>query len=341
MATRQVTKSAGAVGPGTWRAVVGGICVAALLGGLALSIAGGTSHSAIPASVNQTRRSSRAGTQSYVFGPEAGVANVDNAPVTFAPASSQKQNQVPRLQSHAGTNSSSLPSNIIQTANLTLKVGHKQAFRATRRAVDIAQGLHGYVAYRDSLNHDSTVNLQVRVPASSFLFALKQLRSLGQVKVEDDSTQDVGLQVVDLSARLKNLETQRDQLLRLFGKAKSVADTIRIERVLSNVQGEVEQTQARMRYLNNQTQLGTISLTIQARTFKHHKPRLTSANAIGNAFGTAGNGIVNVVAGAIVTVGYALPLAFFMFVGYGLFLLGRRIYRRRGNQETGIAPSVA
>jgi hypothetical protein len=238
-----------------------------------------------------------------------------------------------------GQRSAALPSDIIKTANLTIRVGQKNALHASQQATTIADGLGGYVAYRNSYNHNADIDLEIRVPAQSFDFALKEIRILGTVESESDNTQDVTLQVVDLGARLKNLEAQRNELLALYARAKSVADTIRVQNVLSNVQGQVEQTQTQMRYLANQTSLATISLSFETKPRHHHHPVV--ANRLVDAIGTAGTGIVNVIAGAIVVVGYALPLAALMLLGYAAYAAARRMYIwRRSTRPVGSAPSA-
>jgi Domain of unknown function (DUF4349) len=313
--------------------IIGGMILIALAGGYGLSLAGGGStHSVVVPRSGQpfyalNAAPSTTSDGAYRASPQVQPNNRAHAPV--------------RTGSSKTTASSNLPSNIIKTADLTLKVGHKKAVATSNDAAGIAGGLGGYVSYRTNYNHNTDIELEVRVPAQSFDFALKQIRALGSVVSESDNTQDVSLRVVDLGARLKNLEAQRNTLVSLFAKAKTVADTIRVQQVLSNVQGQVEQTQAQMRYLDNQTALATISLSIQTKAAHHHHHHHVAPNKIGTAFGSAGNGIVSVVAGTIVAVGYALPLAAIMFLGYGAFALARRVYLWRSGRRVVSSPTVA
>jgi hypothetical protein len=224
------------------------------------------------------------------------------------------------LQSAPGS-SPNLSSAIIRTADMTIRVAPKKTQTASDRARAVASSLGGYVLSSTFNRQSYEVNLVLRVPSQNFNKALSGLRRLGVVTAEDIRGEDVSLQFVDLGARLKNLEAQREELLKLFSRANTVQDTIRVQQVLGDVQYQVEQTQARLRYLSNRTDLATITLALQS---KHHVVPPSHPGRIGKAFSQAIVASLTVVAGSIVFVGYLLPFALVALAGYGVYLLSRR-----------------
>jgi hypothetical protein len=161
-------------------------------------------------------------------------------------------------------------------------------------------------------------SVTVRIPSDRFETALDEMRGLGKVERETVSGEDVGQEFVDLEARLRNLHAQEAVLLRLFDDAASVADTIRIQSELSGVQLEIEQLEGRLRYLRDQTDLGTISVSLS-------EEGVSAPGRFGGAFERALDGLLAVLSGIVVFFGYAIPIA---LVAVPLWLLGLKAVRR-------------
>jgi len=233
-----------------------------------------------------------------------------------------------RAMKTAGSgSSSSLPPYIIRTGDITVRLKAKSVIGAKKQLLAMLRAFTGsYVASDSVYDHNRFVDLQIEVPAADFPTVMTRLENnFGKPQSQSTSTQDVGLQVVDLNARLTNLEAQRLALLKLFGKATSVSDTVKVENVLSGVEGQIEQTKSQIKYLDHQIAMSTISVEFQAKNAVTHH----TTNKVFNAFGTAGNGILNVIAGAIIVVGYAIPLS---ICGLALYALGLglvKLFRRR------------
>ncbi|HEV3310929.1 MAG TPA: DUF4349 domain-containing protein [Chloroflexota bacterium] len=312
-------------------AVFGLIVIVAILAGYGMAAAGRTGTPAAGP------RPDLAGSNVYrTFAGRAGSVNLDQSLANGSAAAPLPSRQHARAVVRSGQSNSGLPSDIIRTANMTIGVGTHHAARTEGTAESIAARFGGYVVNSSASGRNSPVTLDMRVPSANFSAALKAIRKLGTVKYLNVTGQDVSLQVVDLHARLQNLQIQRNTLQRLFNKAQNVNATIKIENVLNGVQYQIEQTQGQINYLANRVALSTISLTIVPKAKKHVH---VASSRIANAFGQAGNGIANVVAGTIVVVGYALPLAAIMFGLYGVFALFRRLYNRRRNTVTATQPA--
>jgi hypothetical protein len=65
---------------------------------------------------------------------------------------------------------------------------------------------------------------------------------------------------VDLESQLRNLQATRDRLLDLLEKATRVEDALQVNQAITDVQGQIEVIQGRMKYLQQSAALSTISV---------------------------------------------------------------------------------
>ncbi|MGH2711655.1 MAG: DUF4349 domain-containing protein [Actinomycetota bacterium] len=211
---------------------------------------------------------------------------------------------------------------VIKTADLEVEVEHDGFGDAMDSVTQVAAKHGGFVVSSTTSGEESRRgSITVRIPSDRFETALGEIRGLGKVQRETVAGEDVGQEFVDLEARVRNLSAQEAVLLRLFDDASTVADTIRIQNELAGVQLEIERLEGRLRYLQDQTELGTISVSLLEEGVS---PR--PAGFVG-AFERAVDGMLAVLSGLIVFFGYAIPIA---LVAIPLWLVGRRAMRRFG-----------
>lgn len=106
--------------------------------------------------------------------------------------------------------------------------------------------------------------ISIRIPSKNFDAAMSALRGLAvEVSSESTTSKDVTEEYVDLNAKLKNLQATEEQLLRLMEKAEKVEDILNIQRELSNVRGQIEQTKGRMQYLERTSETSLIEVSLQ------------------------------------------------------------------------------
>ncbi len=153
---------------------------------------------------------------------------------------------------------------IVRTANMQLVVDDVPA--ALDQITDLAVGFGGYVVSSNRFGQDENLagNIAIRVPAASFEIAMQALRGLAvEVTQESTNSQDVTEEYTDLSAKLRNLEATEEQLLRLMEKAEKVEDILSVQRELSNVRGQIEQTKGRMQYLERTSDTSLIQAYLE------------------------------------------------------------------------------
>jgi Domain of unknown function (DUF4349) len=169
--------------------------------------------------------------------------------------------------------SQALERKIIRNANLTVEVtspGDSQ-----HRIVSIAESHQGFVvtseatqrASEDRTKPEMTVTLSVRVPAAQFNQVMDEIRAVGARVIQEKVTgQDVTEEFMDLEARIKNQKALELQFLEIMKRAGKVDDALSVQRELGEVRTEIEKLEGRRRFLENQSSLSTINVTLQPPT---------------------------------------------------------------------------
>jgi Domain of unknown function (DUF4349) len=116
---------------------------------------------------------------------------------------------------------------------------------------------------------------------------------------------------------LRNFVAQERVLLRLMDRARSIRDTIEVERELQGVQLQVERIRGRLRYLKNQSALGTITVSLAVAGVPPPQPPGILARAWQRAVAT----FLAVVSGVIIASGFVLPVALLVGAAFAGFKL--------------------
>jgi len=124
--------------------------------------------------------------------------------------------------------------------------------------------LGGFIvrAEKSGTGDSATLAFTFRVPAEKFDAALMTVESLAKrVDYRKVSGEDVTEEYVDLEAQLHNLEATRNRLLGFMEKAQKVEDALEVNRALTDIQGQIERIQGRMKYLRQSAALSTVSVS--------------------------------------------------------------------------------
>jgi len=130
----------------------------------------------------------------------------------------------------------------------------------------VASGVGGFVVSTQlSGEEESRLGfVTIRVPEDQLSSVLNQIRGMAvRVLTEHSSAQDVTEEHVDLDARVRNLEKAEQQFLGIMERAEMVEDTLKVQRELTSVQGQLEQLKGRMQYLERTSATSLISVELR------------------------------------------------------------------------------
>jgi hypothetical protein len=153
---------------------------------------------------------------------------------------------------------------IVKEGSITLEVGN--ITETMDEVAEMAGELNGYVVSSHKYEYERGVsgNIIIRVPSEKFDEAFDRLHQLAvAVPHETTTAEDVTKEYVDLEARLNNLLATEAQYLALLEKAENVEDMLKVQKELSNVRGEIEQIEGRMKYLEQTSETSIIAVDLQ------------------------------------------------------------------------------
>ncbi|HEX7721413.1 MAG TPA: DUF4349 domain-containing protein [Pyrinomonadaceae bacterium] len=231
--------------------------------------------------------------------------------------------------------SQALERKIIRNANLTVEVTSPSDCQ--HKIVSIAESHQGFVvtseatqrASDDLTKPEMTVTLSVRVPAAQFNQVMDEMRAVGARVIQEKVTgQDVTEEFMDLEARIKNQKALELQFLEIMKRAGKVDDALSVQRELAEVRTEIEKLEGRRRFLENQSSLSTINVTLQPPT------QIVNATGFWYSVRSAFSDGVDVAAGIILFLIRAiiglLPIMVLIVLPLALLVkLGLRVVRRR------------
>ncbi len=153
---------------------------------------------------------------------------------------------------------------IVKTGEITVEVANVGETLGRVRAM-VAE-LNGYVGGSQAGTLEDAATLTVRIPAPAFDTALARLHELdAEVIAEATREEDVTTQVVDLAARIENLEASEASYRELVARAEKIEDILAVQSRLDGVRGQIEQLQAQLDALEGQAALSTLTITLVPR----------------------------------------------------------------------------
>ncbi len=150
---------------------------------------------------------------------------------------------------------------IIKTGEVTIEVADIAASLGRVRAMAVELG--GYVGGSFLGARDDYATLTLRIPADRFDDALTRLRAFdGEVLTEATSEEDVTSAIVDLEARLRNLNASEQQYLELLERTGTVEEILAVQIRLDEVRGQIEQLEAQVKDLSEMADLATLTVSL-------------------------------------------------------------------------------
>lgn len=161
---------------------------------------------------------------------------------------------------------------IIYTATVELVTEELNSIEP--KLTEMVRAAHGFVAettQSGSSGGQRTATWRVRVPVDDYDGFLQKARSLGEVQSVSVNSQDVTEEFVDVTARVGAKKVQEQRLIDLIKNATGKLDEVlKVENELARVRGEIERMEGRIRFLKDQTELTTITITV--KEVKDYRP---------------------------------------------------------------------
>ena len=162
---------------------------------------------------------------------------------------------------------------VIQNAEMTIETDTPN--EGQRKIAAIADKHGGFVVISESKQNEAVsqtvastvVNIVVRVPAQNFEAAIAEIRGVGgRILHEKSSGQDVTEEYIDLEARIRTKRALEAQFLEIMKQARKISDAMEVQTQLAEVRTEIERLEGRRRFLENQSALSTINITLHTPT---------------------------------------------------------------------------
>lgn len=157
------------------------------------------------------------------------------------------------------------PRRIIYTANVDLVVEDFEG--VPRQVTELAERFEGYVA-SSTLHGEPGAPRRgtwtIRVPVEDYSKLLAQARELGELRALTSNSRDVSEEYYDVEARIRNKQKTESRLVTLLEEATgNLEQVLEVEEKLDRVREEIERMQGRLRVLEDQTSLATVTVTIE------------------------------------------------------------------------------
>lgn len=180
-------------------------------------------------------------------------------------------------RSEVSVNLDTVNRQIIFNAYLDLKV--KEYSEALSYIEEQISALSGYIITQQTSQIDENLregHLSIRIPQESLQLFIERLNTEEIfITYQDISGEDVTEEYIDLAARLESKEIVEARLLTFMDEADSSEDLLNISNELADVQLEIEQIKGRIQYIENRSELATVTLSmIEQRTDPVHEQDL-------------------------------------------------------------------
>lgn len=218
------------------------------------------------------------------------------------------------------------PTMVIRNGAVTIEVDSLEL--AIAAVQQVAASLGGYVGNtsRSSGAYNvRTATIELKIPSARYENAVSNLHPIGKIESETSTAEDVGEEFFDITARQANARRLEERLISLLAtRTGKLEDVLAVERELARVREEIERYEGRLRYLKSHVATSTLAVTVHEK--REVVSGYTARNVIGESFRNAWRIFVSFVAVAIASLGWIVPLAALVGVGY---LVRKRVITKK------------
>ncbi|MFS0865689.1 DUF4349 domain-containing protein [Fredinandcohnia sp. 179-A 10B2 NHS] len=228
---------------------------------------------------------------------------------------------------------------VIYNAMIEMEVkSYKNAQEAIQKLIE---DMNGYIVDSRSYNDDSeqsSGHLTARVPSEYFQRFVEKVEAIGtKIHNKNVTGQDVTEEYNDLESRLKAKRAVEERLLQFMKDAKTTKDLLEISDDLASVQEEIEIITGRMKYLENQTSLSTVTINFSENNVvipDIEKDELNTWDKTKKQFMDSINFLLAGGSGVLVfLIGNSPILILLAGVGFGLYLILKKKMKRKEDKS--------
>ncbi|HEX5589481.1 MAG TPA: DUF4349 domain-containing protein [Candidatus Limnocylindrales bacterium] len=150
---------------------------------------------------------------------------------------------------------------IIKTGTLELQVEDVDIAVGEASARVVALGGYASGSSQSGGGESVTASITFRIPVEAWERALRELRELAiEVIAEQTQSDDVTGQVVDLAARITNLQATERAFQAIMDQARTIEDILQVQAELTSVRGQIEQAASQRQRLTEQAAFSTLTV---------------------------------------------------------------------------------
>lgn len=222
---------------------------------------------------------------------------------------------------------------VIKTGTMSVEV--EKFDESVDKVTEIVKRNNGYISNTTSTQNSSGKKqgkLVLKVPADKYDALISEVSSVGKVMNQNINANDITEEYIDLEARQKTQKELEQRLLKLLSeKTARLTDVVEVEQKLASVRQTIESIDGRMRFLKNQSEMSTLTLSL-------YEPAILQTSSGGGFFYELGQGVksglrgfTEILAGMITLFIALLPVIIFFLIIYWII---RRIIKKRKQKTT-------
>lgn len=159
---------------------------------------------------------------------------------------------------------------VVYNAYLAIVISNYE--KAEQQIEKLVHDEDGYIvnsSVHNNQNRGKNGTITARIPEPSFQTFLKNVSNISsEVTEQSVDGEDVTEEYVDLEARLKAKLATKKQLETFLEEAEKMEDLLAVTEQLSHLQTEIEQLEGRIKYLTNQSDYATVTISIEEKSLK-------------------------------------------------------------------------
>ena len=165
--------------------------------------------------------------------------------------------------------------------------------------------------------------LQVRVPKAKLDALIEDLRGLGVLALQRTSGNDISAKFASVEERIKERKDDEKEASDQLNQARTSAAAIELREELERVRDDIDELEEERQKYRDQVDYSNINVTLI------ETPGASNRGMLGDALATAGTVLLVGLAGVLIVVAIAIPVALLL----GGVLLGTRFIRRRRTEN--------